>query len=304
MPDTLDFVTCDVFTDHPFAGNPLAIVLNADGLSDTAMQTLAREFNLSETIFVQAPDDPANTAKVRIFFPTAEIPFAGHPTIGCAIYLAMQSAPDGDFETEIRLEEVAGLVPVTVTRQGKRVTAELTAPVLPHAVPGAAMPDFTVIAAAIGLDPADIGFDTHHPGVWQGGPTYGYVPLNSLKSLANAHPCEPAWSQLMESWGTDSAYLYTPGTRCDYQARMFSPTGGIPEDPATGSASCILAAQLLAAGALGEGDTALTLHQGVEMGRPSTLHLTITLKGGALAAVRLAGTSVEISRGQIKPPQI
>jgi len=108
----LTFHTCDVFTDRPFAGNPLAIVLGADDLSTAQMLTLAREFNLSETIFVQRPADPSHTARVRIFFPTAEIPFAGHPTIGCAIHLATAAAGPGDFDSEIVLEEEAGLVRV------------------------------------------------------------------------------------------------------------------------------------------------------------------------------------------------
>ena len=131
----LTFHTLDVFTGKKFGGNPLAVVLDADALSDAQMQTIAREFNLSETIFVMKPVDPANTAKVRIFFPTAEIPFAGHPTVGCAILLASKKYKDGcSFETSIRLEEVAGLVPVKVTRIGEVARAIFTAPVVPFAV--------------------------------------------------------------------------------------------------------------------------------------------------------------------------
>ena len=114
---SLQFHTLDVFTATPYCGNPLAVVLGADDLSAQDMQTMAREFNLSETIFVQAPVNPAHTARVRIFFPTAEIPFAGHPTIGCAILLATSTQPEGDFSTEILLEEEAGLVPVRVVRR-------------------------------------------------------------------------------------------------------------------------------------------------------------------------------------------
>ena len=128
----LTFHTCDVFTDRPFAGNPLAIVRGADHLSPGQMQVLAREFNLSETIFVQRPRDPAHTARVRIFFPTAEIPFAGHPTIGCAIHLATAAAGAGDFEIEVVLEEEAGLVPVRVWRRATETRAEFVAPVVPH----------------------------------------------------------------------------------------------------------------------------------------------------------------------------
>lgn len=294
----LEFQTLDVFTDTPFAGNPLAVVLGADGLSAAQMQIIAREFNLSETIFVQAPQNPAHTARVRIFFPTAEIPFAGHPTIGCAIHLA-NLMHQGDFVANLVLEEEAGLVPVTVTRKGLKVNAEFTAPVLPHATDFPA-PE-ALILQALGL--TAVGFATHRPAVWQGGPRFLYVPLPSLEDLAKARPSEPAWSHLMKTCSVDSAYLYTPGQNCDFQARMFSPTAGIPEDPATGSASAILAAQLLASGALGAGTSRFTLHQGVEMGRPSVIHLTIDATDH-LQSVRISGSAVAISSGQITIPQI
>lgn len=292
----LPFYTLDVFTDRPFHGNPLAVVLDADNLTTDQMQTIAREFNLSETIFVQAPQNPAHTARVRIFFPTAEIPFAGHPTIGCAIHLAT-TAHKGDFTADLVLEEEAGLVPVTVTRIGHNVQAEFTAPVLPRPT-GATVPD-ALIAAALGT--TQIGFATHRPGVFQGGPRFLYVPVASLDALARARPQEPAWSQLMAAAEVDSAYLYSPGTDCDYRARMFSPTAGIPEDPATGSASAILAAQLHASGVLKPGTTRFTLHQGVEMGRPSLIHLTIDMDT-KVTAIRISGSAVKVSHGKIVIP--
>jgi trans-2,3-dihydro-3-hydroxyanthranilate isomerase len=291
------FHTLDVFTETPFVGNPLAVVLGADGLTTAQMQTIAREFNLSETIFVMAPRDPAHTARVRIFFPTAEIPFAGHPTIGCAILLA-EMAHRGDFSTTITLEEEAGLVPVAVSRQGGRIIAELTAPVLPY--PAGGTPDAALLAAALDLGPEDLG--PHAPGVHEGGPRYLYAPLASLAALARARVVEPHWSRLIAAHGVDSAYLYAKGGDCDYRARLFSPTAGVPEDPATGSASAILAAQLLANGAVPDGTTRLTLHQGVEMGRPSILRLTIAAAGGALAAVRIAGSAVRIGEGRLRLP--
>ncbi|MBN8631331.1 MAG: PhzF family phenazine biosynthesis protein [Rhodobacterales bacterium] len=291
------FHTLDVFTETPFAGNPLAVVLGADGLTTAQMQTIAREFNLSETIFVMAPRDPAHTARVRIFFPTAEIPFAGHPTIGCAILLA-ETAHPGDFSTTITLEEEAGLVPVSVTRKDGRITAELTAPVLPY--PAGGTPDTSLLAAALDLSPGDLG--PHAPGVYEGGPRFLYAPLRNLAALARARVVEPHWSRLLAAHGVDSAYLYAKGEDCDYRARLYSPTAGIPEDPATGSASAILAAQLLANGAVPDGTTRLTLHQGVEMGRPSLLRLTIEATGGALTAVRVAGSAVRIGEGRLTPP--
>ena len=287
----LRFHIYDVFTTTPFTGNPLAIVEGADDLATAQMQTLARQFNLSETIFIQRPENPAHTARVRIFFPTAEIPFAGHPTIGCALHLA------GEAETLITLEEQAGLVPVTITRQDGVARAEFTAPRTPER--HAPTPPQALIARALGLAATDLG--PADPGVWQGGPAFLYVPLTDLAALATARPCEPAWSELMDAAEVDSAYLYTP-TPTGYRARMFSPTAGIPEDPATGSASAILAAQLLATGALPEGTTTIPLTQGIEMGRPSDIRLTATVTGGSLGPIRIAGHAVPIASGTIRVP--
>jgi trans-2,3-dihydro-3-hydroxyanthranilate isomerase len=303
----LQFHTLDVFTDRPFTGNPLAVVLGADDLTPARMQIIAREFNLSETIFVQAPANPAHTARVRIFFPTAEIPFAGHPTIGCAIHLATAGAEAGDFERDLVLEEEAGLVPVHVRRRGDVVTAEFVAPVVPHGVSEAPGRRSAIVAPeefadALDLKPGEIGFGSHRPGLWQGGPRFLYVPVASLDALARARPIDPGWSAVIAAAGVDSIYLYTPGLDCDFRARMYSPSTGIPEDPATGSASAILAAQLLAAGALGEGETRLTLHQGVEMGRPSLIGLTAVVTGGRLTEVRIAGSAVPMSEGRIRVP--
>jgi trans-2,3-dihydro-3-hydroxyanthranilate isomerase len=295
----LEFHTLDVFTETPFAGNPLAVVLGADTLTPAEMQTLAREFNLSETIFVQAPQDPAHTARVRIFFPTAEIPFASHPTVGCAIHLACASHT-GDFQTLITLEEEAGLVPVTVSRQGNQIEAEFVAPVLPFPVKTYLPLD--LIAASLGLSPAQIGFANHRPATHQGGPRFLYVPIDTLDTLGQAKPHEPHWSALMALADVDSAYLYTPGQHSDFQARMFAPTAGTYEDPATGSASAILAAQLWASGAIAPGTTKLTLRQGVEMGRPSQIGLTIDATAQGLIAVRIKGSAVPISSGKIRRP--
>lgn len=297
----LTFHTLDVFTTAAFTGNPLAVVLGADGLDPRQMQTIAREFNLSETIFVQAPQNPEHTARVRIFFPTAEIPFAGHPTVGCAILLATQAHGPGDFIADLVLEEEAGLVPVTVTRRGSVAEAEFTAPVIPRAAPGEAPLD--LIAQALGLASGDIGFANHRPGIWQGGPSFLYVPVANTEILARAQPIEPHWSELMDRAWVDSAYLYTPGTRTDFQARVFSPTAGVPEDPATGSATAILAAQLRASRALRAGPQAFTLLQGAEMGRPSHLHLTVDHGPDGIDAVRIRGAAVPISEGRIRVPQ-
>ncbi len=293
----LEFHTLDVFTKDAYAGNPLAVVLGADGLSTARMQTIAREFNLSETIFVQTPDDAAHTAKVRIFFPTAEIPFAGHPTIGCAILLAEMLNPRGDFEVEITLEEVAGLVPVRVWREHGTSHAQFTAPVIPFAHDGT-LPVQDVTARAFGLDAGDIGAC----GIWQGGPSFIYVPVTSRTALSKAKPEGADWAELTRLANSNSAYLYTQGENGGYSARMFAPGDGIAEDPATGSASAILAAQLLNAGDLEEGTNRISLTQGVDMGRPSEIDLSVDVCGGKITAVRIGGAAVRISTGSLQPP--
>lgn len=299
----LHFHTLDVFTTQAFGGNPLAVVLGADALTDRQMQTIAREFNLSETIFVMAPQDPANTARVRIFFPTAEIPFAGHPTVGCAILLASQKYKPGcSFETEIRLEEQAGLVPVKVSRIGGHPRAMFTAPVIPFVV-DVPLLSSAGIARALSLEPGDIGFGNHRSRLHQGGPRCLHVPVASREALARSRPLEPHWSALIAPLGTDMAYLYTPGgdsPKIAYRARMYAPTSGIPEDPATGSATALFARQLLDAEDLADGTHVWELEQGYEMGRPSDLHLEADVQGGQLAAVRVAGQAVQIMSGVLE----
>lgn len=298
----LTFHTLDVFTTRRFAGNPLAVVLDADGLSDDRMQTIAREFNLSETIFVQTPTSPAHTAKVRIFFPTGEIPFAGHPTVGCAILLALLGRqPGGPTTAAITLEEVAGLVPVTVTGLDAVPRAMFTAPIVPFEVHDHRI-DVAEVARMVGLGPEDIGFGAHRPRLHEAGPRCLHVPVASRAALARARPLEPHWSTLFDRIGTDQAYLYTPGgdhASTAYRARMFAPTAGTPEDPATGSATAMLAAQLFSSENLGNGTHQWELEQGYEMGRPSDLHLELDVAGGRLVAVRVAGHAVRVMSGTL-----
>jgi trans-2,3-dihydro-3-hydroxyanthranilate isomerase len=302
----LKFNTLDVFTSKRFGGNPLAVVHDADALSTEQMQTITREFNLSETIFVMKPSDPNNTARVRIFFPGGEMPFAGHPTLGCAILLAeMRNKPGCTFETEIRLEEVAGLVPVKVTRIGDVPHGMFKAPVVPVKV--ADGPAKSDIAAALGISPDEIGFDDHAPTLLQGGPTFFFVPVPARRIVEKARPCEPAWSALMavlrQHEGTvDAAYVYTrggDGKETSFRSRMFAPGGGIPEDPATGSATALLARQLLIADKLKDGKHRFVIEQGYEMKRPSDLVLEADVAQGDLTQVRVGGQAVRVSAGVI-----
>lgn len=300
----LNFHTLDVFTAHKFGGNPLAVVLDADHLSTEQMQTITREFNLSETAFVMRPKDPANTAHVRIFFPGGEMPFAGHPTVGTAILLAaLKQKESCNFETEVRLELKAGLTPVKVTRIAGRVTAKLTAPRIPVLSQGD-VPAREDVARALDLDPSDIGFDGHDLTLTRGAIGFLTVPVKTRAALAKSRIIEPHWSSILkDATDLDAAYIYTrsgsdPGTH--YRARMYSPTGGIPEDPATGSATVQMAAQLLAAEKLGDGTHAFRFEQGYEMGRPSDLFLEADVRGSQLTAVRLAGQAVQIANGVLE----
>jgi trans-2,3-dihydro-3-hydroxyanthranilate isomerase len=299
----LTFHTLDVFTNRRFGGNPLAVVLGADALSTEQMQSITREFNLSETIFVMRPENPANTAKVRIFFPGGEMPFAGHPTVGCAVLLAELKYKAGcSFETEIRLEENAGLVPVKVSRIGDHPRAQFTAPVVPFAV-DVPLPSADLVAKALSLEPEDIAFDNHAMRVHQGGPRFFHVPVKTRAALARCVVAEPHWSEMITALGVDNAHVYTRGgdnPKTHFRARMFAPTGGIPEDPATGSATALLAAQLLKAESLKDGTHKWQLEQGYEMGRPSDLFLEADVARGALKAVRVAGQAVKVMQGTLE----
>ncbi len=299
----LKFHTLDVFTTRKFCGNPLAVVLDADQLTTEQMQTITREFNLSETTFVMKPDDASHTAKVRIFFPGGEMPFAGHPTLGTAALLAeLKNKPGCSFETRITLELQAGLTPVTVTRIADRINGVFTAPVVPEHIPGP-MPSVEQVAKALNLEAEDIGFEDHKLANIVGGPRFFFIPVKSREALAKASVREPYWTAMLEPLGTMHAgYLYArggvnPGT--DFRARMFDPGGGIPEDPATGSATALLAAQLLTAEKLKDGTHRWQLEQGYEMGRPSDLRLEADVKASKLVAVRVGGSAVRMMSGEI-----
>ena len=300
----LAFHTLDVFTTAKFGGNPLAVVLGADRLSTEQMQNICREFNLSETTFVIAPEDSAHTAKVRIFFPGGEMPFAGHPTLGTAALLAaLKQKPGCNFETKITLELKAGLTSVTITRIADRVHGVFTAPVIPFHAP-VSLPSVGDTARALNLDASEIGFDGHGLASLEGGPRFFYVPVKTRAALEKARVLEPYWSALIKPMnGVDSSYIYTRGgdaLNTSFRARMYAPTGGIPEDPATGSATALLAVQLLSAEKLQDGTHRWQLEQGYEMGRPSDLRLEADVNGGTLSAVRVGGSVVRMMSGEIE----
>lgn len=254
-----DFLTLDVFTDTRFGGNPLAVFPDARGLSDGEMQALAAEFNLSETTFVLPPDDPANTARVRIFNRVAEMPFAGHPNVGTGFALAHR-AVDG----VLRLEEIAGLVEVRVDATGATIAAPQPLSLGPEM-------DAALLAGCIGLVAGDVKVGTHRPMLASLGNSFVVAEVTP-DALGRAAPETGRFRAAQAHYqhagpGRLPVYLYARDGAGRLRARMFSPLSGTFEDPATGSAASPLAALLFS---LGEGE-AFEVRQGVEMGRPSLL---------------------------------
>lgn len=296
----LPFATYDVFTDARFAGNPLAVVFGADALSDAQMQTIAREFNLSETIFIRAPADARHEASVRIFTPGKELPFAGHPTIGGAIALAEKRHGRGENKDVLLvLEEKIGLVRcgVKIAREGASF-AEFTVPRLSE--PAGADPGIEAAAAALGLSNADIGFDGHAPSLFSAGVPFAMIPVANLDALSRARLKNETASAAL---GAGEVFVYTraePSASHSFRARMFAPEIGIVEDPATGGAAAAFAGVLARFENLPDGWHTLPVLQGVEMGRPSLIGLEINIENGALAGARIAGKAVKVSEGVIE----
>ena len=300
MP-TYEFVTVDVFTDTRFGGNPLAVFPAADGLSDADMQALAAEFNLSETTFVLPPDDPRHSARVRIFGPRSELPFAGHPNVGTGFVLArrMNNPPE-----HFTFEELAGLVRVHVLRapdgtvDGARISAPRSLTL------GSAVPTETVAACA-GLDPEDIATGAHTPLIASVGMPFVIAEVTDLDALGRATPDPAAFRAAQPAFAQEAArfplYLYVrvDGSALRLRTRMFAPLGGIMEDPATGSASATLAA-LLTAQAPGD-DVALTfeIEQGVELHRPSRIVAAARKTGEGPVSATVSGTCVPMLAGTV-----
>ncbi|PZO03220.1 MAG: phenazine biosynthesis protein PhzF [Hyphomicrobiales bacterium] len=293
------FVTLDVFTTTPHAGNPLAVVLDSEGLDTAAMQAIAREFNLSETVFVSAPAASGHRAALRIFTPGRELPFAGHPTVGTAVLLALHDAVEGRPADLLVLEEQVGLVPCAVTAKGPRIGhAIFTLPRLPQELEPAAAP--AQLAAALGLEEAMIGFDGHRAGVFSAGVPFTFVPVADLAAIGAIRLDLGCWDAVMKPAAHPNAFVYCRQTKeagHHYHARMFWPGAGIAEDPATGGAAAAFAGAIMAFDAPGDGEHLFTIEQGYEMGRPSQITLELTVAGGALVSARIGGSAVVISEG-------
>jgi trans-2,3-dihydro-3-hydroxyanthranilate isomerase len=289
-----------VFTDERLTGNQLAVVLEPDGLDTAAMQAIAREFNLSETVFVFPPDETKHRAKLRIFTPASELPFAGHPTVGTAVLLGRLDG--GASARDFILELGIGPVRCNVTAAGPdRGRAVFGLPRLPQDI-GAPADDAT-IAAALGVDVADIGFDGLRAARWSAGAPYSIVPVSGLDAIKRCQVNAAHWGK---AFGFDShaaAYMIcreAVSREHAFHTRMFAPGAGIAEDPATGSAAAALAGYLALYGGYKDGAHVLRIEQGYEMGRPSVIELTLKLVAGKLGGASIGGGAVEVSEGTIE----
>lgn len=299
------FHTLDVFTDKPFEGNPLAVILDSEGLDQADMLRIAREFNLSETVFVMPPRDPVNSARIRIFTPGGELPFAGHPTVGTAVLLGELRAGGllSGAGVNIALEEEIGLVNVGVSRvAGRAARAVFSLPVLPKMLPLSF--DAGLVAKALGLDPLDVGFGAHGICAWSAGVPFVMVPLRGIEAVGRAGVADiTAWRAAFGATGKGSAFVYTRETvdpSRHIHARMFAPLSGIPEDPATGSAVAAFAGVAATCELPEDGIHQIVIEQGFEMGRPSLIALDLDIQHGALVAASIGGAAVRMSEGSIR----
>jgi len=294
----VDFYTCDVFTRQQFGGNQLAVIPDARGLSKPQMQQIAREFNYSETTFV-LPPEKGHDRKVRIFTPTREVPFAGHPNIGTAFVLASNGLL-GDISEDrvVTFEEQAGLVEVRIARQqDARLWCELLAP-QSLKIGQVVMPE--IAAPALSLDVADISLNVHPPCVAGVGLPFLIVELSSQEALEGASFNMAVMEALQNKRITPDILLYIRASgNADIKARMFAPLDGVPEDPATGSANCALAALLTHHDPADSGEFSWKISQGVEMGRPSVLYARTQKSNGSVAATWIGGDSVMVSKGEL-----
>jgi len=300
------FWTADVFTDRAFAGNPLAVVGDATGLSTDQMQTIAREFNLSETTFVLPPESAEQTFRLRIFTPATELAFAGHPTVGSAFVLAAAGRVKLAGEvTRIVFGENVGPVRVDIrARGGRPVSAQLHAARVPEWGPPA--PAREALAAALEIDPADIlATDEDHPASLSCGTPFLFVPLRSIDAVRRARINPRAWDTNLTTPWTEAVFFFShqaEAADATVHARMFAPTFGVREDPATGSAAAAFAGYLARRYKLVNGTGRWVIEQGVEMGRPSRMEVEADAVNGVITAVRVAGPAVIIAEGHLHIP--
>jgi len=297
----LSFKTFDVFTTQRFHGNGLAVVQDADGLSDEAMQAIAREFNLSETVFLLEPGNKAYSARMRIFTPHNELPFAGHPVVGAAAMLG--EARLGEINTEedaiVVLEAEIGAIRVGVrVGPNKPPFAEFDLPKLPEELPDA--PTSEELSMILGLTSSELGFENHKPSCFGAGLAFIFAPVQNLAAIGKININTDAMKRLLAKERRQLFVYCREAIRADsaYHARMFAPFLGVPEDPATGSAAAAFAGVIMKFDQPAGGTKNYVIEQGVEMGRPSKIHLELAVDGD-LRAARIGGSVVQVSKGEI-----
>lgn len=293
-----DYSICDVFTTRRFGGNQLAVLPDARDLTTETMQQIAREFNYSESTFV-TPGHDSLSRHVRIFTPSIEVPFAGHPNIGTAFTLAH----DGAFGKigsgiTVMFEEEAGPVPVSIRNDSEGlICCELVAP---EALSLGASVDATRIATALSLHISDIKTSVHAPQVASVGLPFLLVELASVDALARASAVVADLKSLRDDGVVPDVHVYVRTDEdADIRARMFAPLDGVPEDPATGSANCALVALLTEVDNAYASGGSWRIRQGVEMGRPSLLEARTYREDGAMK-VCIGGNSVLVAKGSIE----
>ena len=280
---TFRYVVADVFTDRPLAGNQLAVFTDARGLGDDEMQSLAREMKFSESVFVLPPEGEGHVL-MRIFTPTAEVPFAGHPTLGTAFVLG------GSLQVEeIRLETLSGVVPVALEREGDRIIFGRMQQPLPTWRPFEGEAE---LLRGLGLERAVLPVELYDNGMH-----HVYVGLGSVEQVAALKPDLTAFADAPAVLGINCF----AGEGTQWKTRMFSPSGGFMEDPATGSAAGPLAVHLARHGRIGFGDE-IEISQGAEVGRPSTLYARAAGSAEQLEAVEVGGSAVIVARGEFRLP--
>ncbi len=293
-----EYYICDVFTQQKFSGNQLAVITDAEGLSDHDMQNIAREFNFSESTFV-FPSEKENTRKVRIFTPRSEVPFAGHPNIGTAFILA-ETGIFGDFAQSIDVvfEEKAGNVPIKINKDHcGYIWCELSAPA-PLSLGKVATVDLA--SEVLSIEAGDINVTTHYPQVASVGLPFLFVELQSLEALSQAQIDLSKLQRLLQEGFPSYIHIYCKDVKdFDIRCRMFAPLDGVPEDPATGSANAALIALLSHCDQRSDLEDKWKISQGSEIGRPSVLHGRAQKIGGTVVEVNLGGYSVMVCKGTI-----
>ena len=292
------FYTCDVFTDTRFGGNPLAVFPEANGLSDQQMQQIAREFNYSESTFV-FPPEMGHTRKVRIFTPTMEIPFAGHPNIGTAFTLTTIGAL-GPFTSShtVTFEEKAGLVTIAIDKKNGHIRCELTAP---QQISLGKTISAEFMASVFSLKPDDIITRVHPPQVASVGLPFLIAELKDRNVLAQAAIKMERLDALISEEIVPDIHLYIRSNDdFDIRARMFAPLDNAVEDPATGSANCALVGLISHLNESEDGHFTWRIAQGVEMGRPSVLDARTEKQAGQVTSIWIGGTSVMVSEGTME----